>query len=164
MCLIGSVSCYFKINLLFPCLLCVIFQQKWNMPMVLSSLTFSLLSALPVTRIRTHPPAHQSCVNIRAPPHRRARRVRTWWRRALTTPLTSPPPLLSRLSTERTQCSLREAVERTPRWAIRTHTFVTGHIKSTADENMRDLQSSNIQRTTSKLQLNLWTQSFADFH
>lgn len=81
--------------------------------------------ALPVTQTRARPPAHQSCVNARALPHHRARRVRTWWRRVQTTPLTSPPPRLSRLSRERTPCSRREAGERTQRWVHGRFAFLS---------------------------------------
>lgn len=79
------------------------------------SFSLSFLLALPVTRTRAHPLAHRSCVNARALPHHRARRVRTWWRRVRTTPLTSPPPRPSRLSREPIPCSQHEAGERTQR-------------------------------------------------
>lgn len=86
---------------------------------------FFFFLALPVTQTRARPPAHQSCVNARALPHHRARRVRTWWRRVQTTPLTSPPPRLSRLSRERTPCSQREAGERTQRWVTGRFAFLS---------------------------------------
>lgn len=90
-------------------------HQKDDVDIFLIAPSLSFLLALPVTQTRAHLPAHQSYANVRALPHHRPRRVRTWWRRVQTTPLTSPPPRLSRSSREHTPCSRHAAGERTQR-------------------------------------------------
>lgn len=100
-------------------------KEKWK-----TFFLFSLcLLALPVIQTRAHLPAHLSCVNAPALPPRRTRRVRTWWRRVQTTPLTSRPPRPSRSSRERTRCSRHAAAGRTQRW-VQRFTWIPGWQKS----------------------------------